>query len=65
MIPMHRIPDAPEERTHVLVPGLFGLGFLISLGVLPKPDTRLSRRERARGFRDTGFAPDPFAHPRR
>ena len=34
MIPMRRLPDPPEERTHVLVPGLFGLGFLISLGVL-------------------------------
>ena len=34
MIPIRRLPDPPEERTHVLVPGLFGLGFLISLGVL-------------------------------
>ena len=34
MIPVRRIPDPPEERTNVLVPGLFGLGFLISLGVL-------------------------------
>jgi len=38
---------------------------LIALGVLPRPDSRLSRRERARGFSDTGFAPDPFAHPHR
>ena len=34
MIPVRRVPDPPEEGTKVLVPGLFGLGFLISLGVL-------------------------------
>ena len=37
---------------------------LVSLGVLPRCgglcDEPLARRERARGFSDTGFAPDPF-----
>ena len=37
---------------------------LLELGVLPRPgnecDDSLARRERARGFEDTGFAPDPY-----
>jgi hypothetical protein len=37
---------------------------LVALGVLPRSyqhrDDPLSRRERARGFEETGFAPDPF-----
>ncbi|MFN7966341.1 MAG: hypothetical protein U0V87_11705 [Acidobacteriota bacterium] len=35
---------------------------LVSLGVLPRRPDRdaLARRERARGFADSGFAPDPF-----
>ncbi|MDH3285207.1 MAG: hypothetical protein OEQ13_10735, partial [Acidobacteriota bacterium] len=37
---------------------------LVRLGVLPRDHATwadpLSRRERARGFEDTGFAPDPF-----
>jgi len=33
---------------------------LVRLGVLPGPDDPLARREGARGFSDTGFAPDPF-----
>ena len=36
---------------------------LVRLGVLPPPavaEDRLDRRERARGFEDSGFAPDPF-----
>ncbi len=38
---------------------------LIRLGVLPAFDPygeSLSRRERARGFQEPGFAPDPFRH---
>jgi len=39
---------------------------LVKLGVLPPyPDGRaLARRERARGFEDGGFAPDPYARRR-
>jgi len=33
---------------------------LVRLGVLPACDDALARRERARGFDDSGFAPDPF-----
>jgi hypothetical protein len=33
---------------------------LVRLGVLPAVDEELARRERARGFADSGFAPDPF-----
>jgi len=37
---------------------------LVRLGVLPRPyasrEDPLARRERARGFEDTGFAPDPY-----
>jgi hypothetical protein len=33
---------------------------LVRLGVLPAVDDALARRERARGFDDAGFAPDPF-----
>jgi hypothetical protein len=33
---------------------------LARLGVLPEPDAPLARRERARGFEDDGFAPDPY-----
>jgi hypothetical protein len=32
---------------------------LVRLGVLPAVGDALARRERARGFSDTGFAPDP------
>lgn len=36
---------------------------LVKLGILPAPedDGALARRERARGFEDAGFAPDPYA----
>jgi hypothetical protein len=39
---------------------------LVHLGVLPSPEeeTALSRRERARGFSDFSFAPDPYSHGR-
>lgn len=41
---------------------------LVRLGVLPRPwigrEDRLRRRERARGFEDTGFAPDPHRSQR-
>jgi hypothetical protein len=33
---------------------------LVRLGVIPAGDDALARRERARGFADSGFAPDPF-----
>src|SRR5262249_25025197 len=33
---------------------------LVRLGVLPCDGDALARRERARGFADGGFAPDPF-----
>lgn len=33
---------------------------LVRLGVLPPIEEPLARRERSRGFEDTGFAPDPF-----
>jgi len=36
---------------------------LVRLGVLPAPrptDEPLARRERARGFQEPGFAPDPY-----
>ena len=37
---------------------------LVRLGILPRPlpacDDTLTRRERAHGFEDVGFAPDPF-----
>jgi len=35
---------------------------LVRLGVLPAPGDPLARREGARGFSDTGFAPDPYRH---
>jgi hypothetical protein len=40
---------------------------LVRLGVLPSPEEQLAldRRERARGFSDFDFAPDPFAPGRR
>jgi hypothetical protein len=42
---------------------------LVRLGVLPRSrpccDSPLDRRERARGFDDTGFAPDPYRRQRR
>ena len=39
---------------------------LVHLGVLPSPEeeTALARRERANGFSDFSFAPDPFNHGR-
>jgi hypothetical protein len=39
---------------------------LVRLGVLPSPEeeTALARRERANGFSDFSFAPDPFGHGR-
>jgi hypothetical protein len=40
---------------------------LVRLGVLPAPDLygeSLSRRERARGFQEHGFAPDPYRRDR-
>ena len=39
---------------------------LVYLGVLPSPEeeTALARRERANGFSDFSFAPDPFSHGR-
>ena len=41
---------------------------LVDLGVLPRPYAHrqdpLERRERARGFQDLSFAPDPFRGPR-
>jgi hypothetical protein len=39
---------------------------LVHLGVLPSPEeeTALARRERANGFSDFTFAPDPFSHGR-
>jgi hypothetical protein len=33
---------------------------LVRLGVIPGNDDELARRERARGFAESGFAPDPF-----
>lgn len=33
---------------------------LVRLGVIPAREDRLARRERARGFADSGFAPDPY-----
>ena len=33
---------------------------LVRLGVLPRVDDGLARRERSRGFSDSGFAPDPY-----
>jgi len=33
---------------------------LVRLGVIPPRDDALARRERARGFRDLRFAPDPY-----
>ena len=33
---------------------------LVRLGVIPAHDPALARRERARGFADSGFAPDPY-----
>ena len=33
---------------------------LVRLGVLPRIDEPLARRGRARGFSDSGFAPDPY-----
>jgi len=33
---------------------------LVRLGVIPAVDAELARRERARGFTESGFAPDPF-----
>jgi hypothetical protein len=33
---------------------------LVRLGVLPSIEEPLARRERARGFEDTGYAPDPY-----
>ncbi|HEX4822897.1 MAG TPA: hypothetical protein VFV19_01155 [Candidatus Polarisedimenticolaceae bacterium] len=33
---------------------------LVRLGVIPKSDDSLARRERAHGFSDAGFAPDPY-----
>jgi len=33
---------------------------LVRLGVIPGVDEELARRERARGFNDSGYAPDPF-----
>jgi hypothetical protein len=33
---------------------------LVRLGVIPAADEELARRERARGFAESGFAPDPF-----
>jgi hypothetical protein len=42
---------------------------LVDLGVLPRPDSdrdrALARRERAHGFEDPRFCPDPFAPPAR
>lgn len=39
---------------------------LVQLGVLPSPEEEdaLARRERARGFSDFSFAPDPYSHGR-
>ncbi|HEX6851656.1 MAG TPA: hypothetical protein VF139_09640 [Candidatus Polarisedimenticolaceae bacterium] len=38
---------------------------LVKLGVLPaEPDDAIARRERARGFEDDGWAPDPYRRER-
>jgi hypothetical protein len=40
---------------------------LVRLGVVPPDracDTPLSRRESARGFQDSGYAPDPYRRDR-
>ncbi len=37
---------------------------LVRLGVIPGVDEPLARRERAHGFEDSGFAPDPFRNRR-
>jgi hypothetical protein len=37
---------------------------LVRLGVIPDDDDAIARRERARGFADPGFAPDPFRERR-
>lgn len=37
---------------------------LVRLGVIPAGDDELARRERARGFADPGFAPDPYERRR-
>ncbi len=37
---------------------------LVRLGVLPATDEPLARRERAHGFADDGFAPDPYRRDR-
>jgi hypothetical protein len=34
---------------------------LVKLGVIPAGDDALARRERARGFAEPGFAPDPYS----
>jgi len=33
---------------------------LVRLGVIPAGDDALARRERARGFENSGYSPDPF-----
>ncbi len=35
---------------------------LVRLGVLPRRDDPLARRERSRGFEDIDFAPDPWGN---
>lgn len=60
-----RVPFEPEDRpTSVLNVRYEYRDALVALGVLPPPPSEdwetLARRERARGFRDPEFAPDPY-----
>jgi hypothetical protein len=56
--------DAADSPAAVLKTRYEYRDALVRLGVLPQPyagwEDPLLRRERARGFEDTGFAPDPY-----
>ncbi len=57
--------DSEDSPTAVLELRYEYRDSLVRLGVLPIDDRccdSLSRRERARGFQESGFAPDPYRH---
>jgi len=62
---VHRVDFDAEDSAAAVVSLRYEFhDALVRLGVLPAVDDALARRERARGFDDGGFAPDPFRRDR-
>ncbi len=58
---VRRVQFDPEEHPAAVIEMRYEYrDALVRLGVLPTADDPLARRERGRGFIDSGFAPDPY-----